>query len=542
MAPVPRIGTEFAGFRIEGLLGRGGMGVVYRAEHPRLGVPIALKVMDPDIAMDEGFRERFVREARAAARLRHPNIIPVYDAGEWHGDLYIAMRHIDGEDLGALLGQGPLPVDETCAIGQQVASALDAAHRSGVVHRDVKPGNILLEPGPEPDSGPTAFLADLGLTKQVGSAGGVTGSGDLVGTIDYIAPEQISGSRIDGRADVYSLACVLFECLTGSRPYPREERAAVLWAHMHDEVPHASSVSPALPPAVDAALARGMAKSPDDRFTTARELVQALRAPAEDPTLVRRSDTKIQPAPGAEPAPSEPPGPAPPAGRHGARAVALGAAVGLLLGGIAAGGTVFLVSDDDAPVPETVTERSPADTSPEEEPAAAALTPFEEDLIQYVPDPLRGNCRRARPLSDDFDSTLACRPGRPVDSVRYAHARSGFGLHDYFTDRAQRAGAPALPAEGEPTVPDFVHATTGQCGAGEMPSVNVFVSGGLSVRQEMAERVPLEDRLGYVLCHRRSGLARIEWTTIEIGVYAVAAGRDATALYNWWRSEGGPEP
>jgi serine/threonine protein kinase len=307
MTPAPRIGTAFAGYRIEGLLGRGGMGVVYRAEHPRLGATIALKVMEPELATNEVFRERFVREARAAARLRHPNIIPIYDAGEWHGDLYIAMRYIEGDDLKSVLRKdGSLPTQQTCVIGLQIASALDAAHRSGLMHRDVKPGNILVEPGPDPDSAPIAYLADLGLTKHVDSHTGVTGSGELLGTIDYIAPEQISGSRVDGRADLYSFACVLFECLTGTVPYVRENQAAVLWAHLHDEVPRATTVNPSLAREVDAALARGMAKSPDDRFSTGRELVTALLEPLEATTAIGRNGAETRPCGAPSPSPRQP--------------------------------------------------------------------------------------------------------------------------------------------------------------------------------------------------------------------------------------------
>src|SRR5215210_2319232 len=291
MAPAPRIGTEFAGYRIEGLLGRGGMGVVYRAEHPRLGAAVALKVMGAELAMDEAFRERFVREARAAAGINHPNIVTIYDAGEWHGDLYIAMRFIEGDDLKSVLKKTrALPPAQTHAIGLQIASALDAAHRSGLLHRDVKPGNIMIERALEPDSPPIAYLADLGLTKHLDADGGVTGSGELLGTIDYIAPEQIAGARIDSRADVYSLACVLFECLTGSVPYLRENQAAVLWAHLHDDVPQATSRNPSLPSGVDAVLARGMAKSPDDRFTSCRQLLSALQASLENETIAAPSE------------------------------------------------------------------------------------------------------------------------------------------------------------------------------------------------------------------------------------------------------------
>ena len=319
MTPAPRIGTEFAGYRIDGLLGRGGMGVVYRAEHPRLGASIALKVMAPDLAMDEGFRERFVREARIVAEIKHPNIVPIYDAGEWQGDLYIAMRYIEGDDLRALLrARGVIQPEEACAIGVQIASALDAAHRSNVVHRDVKPGNILLDAGAEPDSPPIAFLSDLGLGKRMGAQNSVTSSGELIGTIDYMAPEQISGSPIDGRADVYSLACVLFECLAGSAPYVRENKAAVLWAHLNDEVPRASESNPSLPKTIDEVLARGMAKQPEDRFGTARDLVTALLGSlASAPP--RRGMKRARFAP-----------------LSGARAVALGVAVAVFLGGAAA--------------------------------------------------------------------------------------------------------------------------------------------------------------------------------------------------------------
>ena len=307
MTPAPRIGTEFAGYRIEGQLGRGGMGHVYRAEHPRLGITLALKVMDPKIATDEVFRERFVREARAAARLRHPNIISVFDAGEWHGDLYIAMRYVEGDDLKSVLERdGALSLEQTYAIGLQIASALDAAHRSGLIHRDVKPGNILVEAGPDPDSGPIPYLADLGLTKQIDSRGGVTESGQLLGTIDYVAPEQISGTRVDGRTDVYSLACVLFECLTGTVPYVRGNQAAVLWAHLHDEPPRASTVDPSLPEAVDAALIQGMAKSPEDRFKTCRELVTALDAPLRKVTAFRGGEETRLISPSATSAPTKP--------------------------------------------------------------------------------------------------------------------------------------------------------------------------------------------------------------------------------------------
>jgi hypothetical protein len=526
MSPAPRIGTAFAGYRIEGLLGRGGMGVVYRAEHPRLGVTVALKVMEPDLAMNEAFRERFVREARAAARIRHPNIIPIYDAGEWDGDLYIAMRWIEGDDLRSILRKdGVLSTKQTYVVGLQIASALDAAHRSGLVHRDVKPGNILIEPGPDLDSAPIAYLADLGLTKSVDAHSGVTGSGELLGTIDYIAPEQISESRVDGRADVYSLACVLFECLTGSVPYVRENQAAVLWAHLHDEVPRATTVKPSLARAVDAALARGMAKSPEDRFPTSRELVAALQSALESETAAGRDETEIRTIRRSPPAAARP---------RSRRALALAAAVGVALGGMGAAGVALLVSDDEAAAPRTASEEPPARETTEA-PRLAALTPFDKELLRYVPDVLRASCRHARPLTADFDATVSCRPGRVVSSLTYSHARSGFHLYDFFVSRMTRAGLPAPPASAALTL-------TGLCNTGDIPSVNNTVAAGLSGRLEVPEAVTRDERLGLVLCYRRAGRARIEWTTNEVAVYAVAASEELEPLYEWWRRNAGPEP
>jgi serine/threonine protein kinase len=535
MTPAPRIGTEFAGYRIEGLLGRGGMGVVYRAEHPRLGATIALKVMDPELAMNEVFRERFVREARAAAGIKHPNIIPIYDAGEWHGELYIAMRYVEGDELRSLIRKdGALPIQQTYVIGLQIASALDAAHRNGLIHRDVKPGNILVEPGPDPDSAPIAYLADLGLTKHVDSHSGVTASGELLGTIDYIAPEQVNGSRVDGRADVYSLACVLFECVTGALPYVRENQAAVLWAHLHDEVPQASTYNPSLRPSVDVALTRGMAKSPDDRFSTARELVEALEAPMEAASTIGRDGAPTRPIPSsATTAPTSPPPPS--RRRRGKLALAVAAVVGLLLGGAAAAGVALLLSDDETTAPTTTLEEpEPPAGETTQDPRLAAMTDFDDALLPHVPDEFRSLCRHARPLTEDFDATVSCRPGGPVSSLTYSHATSGVLLHNHLVSAMEKVELSASAAS-LPTL-------TGLCSAGDIPSVNATVPRGLSGRAEVTEDPPRDERLGYVLCYTRGDRARIEWTTNEIGVYAAATGEKLGPLYDWWRTDAGPEP
>jgi serine/threonine-protein kinase len=532
MAPAPRIGTEFAGYRIDGLLGRGGMGVVYRAEHPRLGATIALKVMDPERAEDEAFRERFVREARAAAQIKHPNIVPIYDAGEWHGDLYMAMRYIEGDELRSLIRKGGrLSTQQTYVIGAQIASALDAAHRNGLIHRDVKPGNILVEPGPEPDSAPIAYLADLGLTKRVDSQSGVTGSGELLGTIDYIAPEQIGGLRVDGRADVYSLACVLFECLTGTVPYVRENQAAVLWAHLHDDVPQASAVNPTLSPAVDAALARGMAKSPDDRFATARELVEALQAPLEAPTAAAGDGTPTRSIPSPSSGATAVATPTPRPRRRGRLGVILAAVVGLLLGGAAAAAAALLMTDDDATAPVTVTREAPT-AEETESPRLAEMSDFDRALLQYVPADIRSSCSHARLLSNEFDATLSCDPGGSVSSLTYSHAKSGFLLWEHFLSGMAKA---ELLSTDPPT-------TMGLCGAGDIPSVNTTAPVGWSGQAEVAEKVPREQRLGFLRCYARADDVRMEWITIEPGIYAAAAGKDLSELFEWWGNDAGPVP
>ena len=522
----------FAGYRIEGLLGRGGMGVVYRAEHPRLGAPVALKVMGPELASDEVFRERFVREARAAARLTHPNIVPIYDAGEWKGDLYLAMRFIEGQDLRSLLRTaGPLSLEQTRAIGLQIGSALDAAHRSGMIHRDVKPGNILVDPAPDAGYGPVAYLGDLGLTKQVESHIGGTPTGEIVGTIDYMAPEQINGERVDGRSDIYSLTCVLFECLTGDPPYVRENQAAVLWAHLHDDVPRATSVNSSLPAAVDEPLARGLAKSPDDRFPTARELVMSLQAPREDATVVRdrngaeRATSPVLPSVASERGPRSSP--------HG-RTLALVGALGLLLGAAAAA-PIALLARDDRPATAATTRSGPQGTTTTR-PAATAFTPFDEALLHYVPDELRASCRHRAPLTSDFDATLSCRPGGPVSSLTYSHARSGFAMSNFFLSGMETRGLPPMHF-GESLI------LTGSCSGGDVPSLSMTVAAGLRGRTEVpGENISAEERLGLVRCWQKGDRSHIEWTTGEVGVYAAATGRNSGALYDWWRHDAGPEP
>jgi len=285
-----RIGTELAGYRIERVLGRGGMSVVYLAHDLRLKRNVALKVLAPELAEDEGFRARFLRESQLAASLDHPNVVPVYEAGEVDGLLYIAMRYVVGTDLRALLGaEGPLAPERALMLVGQVASALDAAHERGLVHRDVKPSNVLLTGRPSEEH---CYLADFGLSTSA-SDRSVADARQIVGTIDYVAPEQIRGVDVDGRADVYSLACLLYECLVGDVPFRRGSDVAVIYAHLEERVPKASERAPTLPAALDAVLERGTAKLPDKRWQTCAALAEAARSALGDgaakPRVRRRS-------------------------------------------------------------------------------------------------------------------------------------------------------------------------------------------------------------------------------------------------------------
>ena len=289
-------GTEFAGYRIESVIGRGGMAVVYRAEDTRLGRKVALKLLTPTLAENEQFQQRFIRESRLAASLDHPNIVPIYEAGEADGRLFIAMRYVPGSDLKALIAQeGGLPPARILRLFVQIGDALDAAHVLGLVHRDVKPGNILVTSVFEtsghahPDH---VYLTDFGLTKRTSSlSGSLTGTGHFLGTVDYVSPEQIQGAPVGPNTDMYSLGCVLYECLTGQLPFHRDDDAAVLWAHLVTPPPPIAVARQDLAPAVNDVVARAMAKDPEDRYDSCHELVRDLEfaldvsIEAAEPTL-----------------------------------------------------------------------------------------------------------------------------------------------------------------------------------------------------------------------------------------------------------------
>ncbi|WP_309233783.1 protein kinase [Conexibacter sp. W3-3-2] len=407
-------GTLFAGHEILGVAGRGGMGVVYRARQLDLDRTVALKLIAPSLAEDPSFRERFIRESRVAASLDHPNVIPVFSAGEEDGVLYLAMRFVQGDDLRTLVRrEGPLSGPRAAQIVRQVGAALDAAHTRGVVHRDVKPANVLLGEGDH------AYLTDFGLTKRVDSAGGQTRPGGWVGTLGYVAPEQIRGERVDARTDVYALGCVLHHALSGEAPYRRDSDEATMWAHLHDDPP--PLVVEGLSPAFDAVVARALAKDPAERFPSAGDLGRAALAaadgradlaaaagrvvatgaaapqgrddrptaapqppaPATDPDATRTGTPATDRVPGGPPTPATDQvtptgptaaGPTATGGRAGGarRPVAIAAAAAVLLaaGGI---GAALLLGDGDEPTtPRTATTGSTTTTT--DRPRVARVT------------------------------------------------------------------------------------------------------------------------------------------------------------------------
>jgi serine/threonine protein kinase len=300
----PAAGDLFAGHRIEALIGRGGMGVVFRAREEASGERVALKVVAPEMAEDSYFRARFQREMRLAREFEHPNAVAVRGSGEFEGALWIAMRFVAGIDLEALLAERTcLHPRHAAAICAQVASALDAAHQRGFIHRDVKPGNVLLERTGAGEA--HALLGDFGLSKHVASQSGITRAGHWVGTVDYASPEQLDARETDARTDVYALGAVLHEMLTGLVPYPRPTDVQVMSAHLSEPPPRVSDEAPAIVPAAfDEVVMRAMAKEPDERFRCAGDLgraaaMAAAEAPEPEEPLLAPAVERPSAPPGA---------------------------------------------------------------------------------------------------------------------------------------------------------------------------------------------------------------------------------------------------
>jgi serine/threonine-protein kinase len=276
----PVVGTQVAGYSIESVLGRGGMGVVYLARQHAPSRRVALKLINAGFGTDEKFRGRFLRESAAAAAIDHPHICPVYDAGESDGLLFISMRLVEGQDLQAILREaGQLDAQRAQAIVAQIGGALDAAHAQGLVHRDVKPSNILVAHQREPDGTDFCYLTDFGVSVwTTSSASTLTTAGHMVGSVNYAAPEQIEGKRVDAKADVYSLGCVLYACLTGGAPFAGRSAPETLYGHLREEPPRIREVRPELPAGVEDVIARALRKNPDERFGSCREMTVDLRS------------------------------------------------------------------------------------------------------------------------------------------------------------------------------------------------------------------------------------------------------------------------
>jgi len=297
-----KIGERFGDFEILAEAGRGGMGVVYRARQISLQRPVALKVITPEISDQPDFRSRFIRESRLAASIDHPNVVSVHGAGEIDGLSYIAMQWIEGTNVADAIVDGPLELARVVAIGEQMGSALDAAHATGLIHRDIKPGNILLRKLGRRDH---AYLTDFGIAKrsEIDQGTDLTRAGSVVGTINYMAPEQIQGHATPS-SDLYALGCVLFEAATGQRPFERESEVAVMWAQMHAPRPRPSQLRPGLNSSFDDVIERALAVDPADRFADGAALAEALRRAG--------AGVPLPPPPGGRPAPPPPPPTVPP--------------------------------------------------------------------------------------------------------------------------------------------------------------------------------------------------------------------------------------
>jgi tRNA A-37 threonylcarbamoyl transferase component Bud32 len=518
MPSVARIGTEVAGYRVEALVARGGTSTVYRAEYPRLRIPVALKLLNEEVAGDEAFRERFVRESRLAAGINHPNIITIYDAGVWEDTLYIAMRLVGGGDLKDRLREGPLEPGRALSILAQVASGLDAAHAHGLVHRDVKPANIMVDSGPGEEAPEIAFVTDFGLIKHVQSGGRPTPTGEFLGTIDYVAPEQIEGRQADGRADVYSLGCVAFECLAGRPPFERENDAAILWAHMQEEPPALSSIRPDLPRPLDPVLKRALAKNPEARPETCGELVLALRDALGDD--VARDATVALPVASTRGR-----------GRRGLLTAAVVAA-GLALGALGGALAVHLVDEDGPAGPARADPRTVMRTQVTTIERTVTDTEKGAYLRSLVPERFRRTCRLSTQITAEFWHTLTCRPRGGITLIHYSYAISGPDLTAHFRRRFVRVGVEA-PGPGQ-RVP-YVESCTEPNPVG-LEEWNVDGRAG----HRLMGRTELGDTDGRVLCVPGETRSRIEWTTPIAGVYAYAEAPNYTRLLNWWLENAGP--
>jgi serine/threonine protein kinase len=463
----PIIGTNVAGYAIESVLGHGAMGVVYVARQDSPARRVALKLIAPAFAGDEVFRRRFLREATAAAAIEHPHILPVYAAGESNGILFIAMRLVDGQDLGEILrGSNELPLERVARIIRQIGEALDAAHARGLVHRDVKPGNVLVTHQPDGEDADFCYLTDFGVsTWTASSAATITMTGQMVGTASYVAPEQIEGGNVDGRADLYSLGCVVYECLTGRPPFGGRQAAAILYAHLHEEPPPPSSIRPDLPAGVDDVTSRALRKAPGERYASCRELThdldRALAGTNSPPAKV-----PLATAPSRASAPRS-------VGRSTTWAVVAVVATVII---VAIAGAAFLALRDRGPAPSASSSvAAPSLIREGVQVTASSTAPSSTDAagdpVTYVPaNVIDGNVQTAwRTPGDGHGQWVTLIFDNPIDVVRiglipgYAKTDPQTGANRFLQDRIikgvayQIPGLPNTPQTFEPLpVPQFV--------------------------------------------------------------------------------------
>jgi len=440
-----RVGQMFGHYRLAGLLGRGGMGEVYRAEDTKKGRTVALKILAEEFWQDEKFRTRFQRESRAAAVLQEPHVIPIHDWGEIDGHPYIDMRLVDGQTLQELLSNGPLAPSRASFIIGGVAAALDAAHAAGLVHRDVKPQNIIVTPSDFP------YLVDFGIAEAKGESG-LTNTGMQIGTFAYMAPERFRDREATPAVDVYALACVLYETLTGVAPFASGSLEQIMTAHLFTPPPQPSLANRRLSPAFDDVIARGMAKEPDDRYGSCGALGRATQRALQSDTIIESAPRPTTQAPPHHPAgypglagptvmrptdvvpprPSYPPPFSPPPSQPAVPAVTsrkwlmpaiIGAVAVLVLGGI--GITIGVLTDDDpkpTPTEPDTPDAQPPDTAtkgpgPTSDGPAPAQIPL--SFGSPPPPPLIGKDTSANPQSCTGDYAL------PRRNDAGTHARRG---------------------------------------------------------------------------------------------------------------------
>jgi serine/threonine-protein kinase len=362
---------KFGRYELQELLGRGGMGEVYRAYDTVRDRIVALKLLPKHLAADESFKTRFRRESRMAARLSEPHIVPIHDFGEIDGQLFLDMRLVEGRDLGSLLTDGALPADTAVNVISQVAAALDAAHASGLVHRDVKPSNILLTGLTEGDhANPFAYLVDFGIARSATEEGtALTATSATIGTVAYMSPERIDGDHGDRRTDIYALACVLYETITGRKPFDGEI-FAIMYAHMHTAPPAVSATVPDAPAGLDGVVRKGMAKRPDDRYSTAGALAADARAAIWGSAGRPLAPPPPPPPPAWQPPPAaSPPRPAPPNKRRKTIIAAVGITA-FVAAGVAV--AVALSSGGGSPSAEHSNSSGSAPTTASSAPASSA--------------------------------------------------------------------------------------------------------------------------------------------------------------------------